>query len=380
MRRIRFMSGNYYRNNNPMIMNRAVMKILKYFVLALLMISLESVISMSVSAQTPTCVDCGASGFHPVHKPGCRYYVAPKTSSGTSGSSSQSVSKSLNETLIQGAVNAILNMNTGPSQKELEEQKRAEELKAIEAAEAKRLKEEAERAEHEKLMDSYKPLGKTDVKYKALDESGKLTPVHFTCKLTSFKGEVQVKKANGTLIRLGEGVNFDLAVGDVITTGSDGMIKVHFAFEKGGEDLVIGKNTHVKIIQTPEGIQCPKIFDGKLRASNPSVKEAIEQTYDDISAELKRYKENFRAKFQVRTPSAVTSTRGTDFTVTENPGSGTEVIVMEGSVELKGYGSEASILIEAGFKGGVTPEGIISGPEKIDLINLEKWWEEEIPE
>jgi hypothetical protein len=358
----------------------AVMKTVVKFLVVLMVISLQSAISVGVFAQTPTCVDCGASGFNPVHKPGCRYYVAPGTSSGTSGSSSQSVSKNLTETLIQGALNAILNMNTGPSQKELEEQKRAEELKAMEAAEAKRIKEEAERAEHEKLMNTYKPLGKTDVKYKTLDESGKLTPVHFTCKLTSFTGEVQVKKANGTLIRLGEGVNFDLAVGDVITTGSDGMIKVHFAFEKGGEDLVIGKNTHVKIIQSAEGIQCPKIFDGKLHASNPTVKEAIEQAYDELSAELKRYKENYRAKFQVRTPSAVTSTRGTDFTVTENPGSGTEVIVMEGSVELKGYGSEASIIIEAGFRGGVTPEGIISGPEKIDLTNLEKWWEEEMPE
>jgi hypothetical protein len=350
--------------------------VVKFFII-LMVISLQSAISVSVFAQTPTCVECGASGFNPVHKTGCRYYVAPKTSSGTSGSSSQSGSKSLNETLIQGAVNAILNMNTGPSQKELEEQKRAEELKAIEAAEAKRLKEEAERAEHEKLMDSYKLLGNSEVKYKSLDESGKFAPVHFTCMLTSFKGKVQIKKANGEMVPLGKGGNFDLAVGDVITTGSDGMIKVHFAFEKGGEDLVIGKNTHVKIIQTPEGIQCPKIFDGKLHASNPTVKESIEQAYDEAKAEfIKKY----RKKFEVRTPSAVTSARGTDFTVSENPQAGTEVIVMEGSVELKGYGSEASILIEAGFKGRVTPEGIISGPDKIDLINLEKWWEEEIPE
>ena len=350
--------------------------VVKFFV-ALMVISLQSAISVSVFAQTPTCVECGASGFNPVHKPGCRYYVATKTSSGTSGSSSQSVSKNLTETLIQGAVNAILNMNTGPSQKELEEQKRAEELKAIEAAEAKRLKEEAERAEHDKLMHSYKSLGNSDVKYKSLDEKGSFAPVHFTCMVTSFKGSVQVKKANGDMVALGNGENFDLAVGDVITTGSDGLIKVHFAFEKGGEDLVIGKSTNVKILQSSEGIQYPKIFHGQIRASNPTVKESIEQTYNEVKAEfIKKY----RKKFEVRTPSAVTSTRGTDFTVSENPGLGTEVIVMEGSVELKGYGSEASIIIEAGFTGSVTPEGIISGPFKIDLYNLDKWWEEEMPE
>jgi len=359
-----------------MIMNSSVRRTLKIFVVALLMISLESVVSVSVYGQVPppsaaACVGCGARLGN--HKPGCKYYVAPRTSSGSSGSSSQSPSKSLSEMLVQGAVNAILNFDTGPSQKELEEQKRAEELKAFEAAEAKRIKEEAERAEHDKLMNDFKPLGKTEVKYKTLNESGNFTPVHFTCKFTSFKGDVQVKKANGTLIKLGEGANFDLAVGDVITTGPDGLIKVHFAFEKGGEDVVIGKNTHVKIVQTAEGIQCPKIFDGKLRAKNSPVDEALKETYAEIRQEvLKRLKK----KFEIRTPSAVTSTRGTDFTVTENPVAGTEVIVMEGSVELKAYGGDASILIEAGFKGHVTPEGIISGPHKIDLFNLDKWWED----
>jgi hypothetical protein len=353
------------------------MKTVVRFFIALMIIGLQTTISVDVTAQNPVCVYCGVSLPNGIHSRSCRYYVAPATSTQSSGTSTQNSSKNLTETLIQGAMNAILNFNTGPSQKELEEQKRAEELKAMEAAEAKRLKEEAERAEHDKLMDSYKSLGNSEVKYKSLDETGKFTPVHFTCMVTSFKGGVLLKKANGDMVALGKGENFDLAVGDVITTGSDGMIKVHFAFEKGGEDLVIGRNTNVKIVQSPDGIQCPKLFDGKLRASNSTVKEAVEQAYDEAKADLIK---KLRKKFEVRTPSAVTSTRGTDFTVTENPQNGTEVIVMEGSVELKGYGSEASILIEAGFKGRVTPEGIISGPDKIDLTNLEKWWEEVIPE
>jgi hypothetical protein len=353
------------------------MKSVERFLIMLVIAGMLPLPDTYVSAQNPVCVYCGVPLPNGVHHKGCPYYVAPNTSSQSSGGASQNSPKNLTEFLIQGAVNFLLNPNTTTSTRELYDQKKAEEARAMEAAEAKRIREEAERAEHKKLMDDYKPLGNPEVKYKSLDESGNFTPVHFNCKVTTYRGNVQIRKANGETIHLTEHGNFDLAVGDVISTGSDGIIKVHFALEKGGEDVLIGRNTSVKIMQSPEGIQYPKLFNGQLHASNLTLKEAIDQKVEELDARLDGLKKKIKKKFEVSTPSAVTSTRGTDFTVSENPMTGTGVTVMEGSVELKGYGSEEFIVVEAGYKGSVTPEGVISGPDKVDLNGLEKWWEEE---
>jgi ferric-dicitrate binding protein FerR (iron transport regulator) len=67
--------------------------------------------------------------------------------------------------------------------------------------------------------------------------------------------------------------------------------------------------------------------------------------------------------------------RGTEFLVFEDDKTGTEIIVLEGSVEMKGTKGEKTTIVNAGYKGTATKDGILSDPEKIDLSNLERWWE-----
>jgi ferric-dicitrate binding protein FerR (iron transport regulator) len=107
------------------------------------------------------------------------------------------------------------------------------------------------------------------------------------------------------------------------------------------------------------------------------VKEAIERAYNDLKENLKN---KLQHKFRVTTGSCAVAVRGTDFILSEQPVAGTEVHVLEGSVEIKGYGSDQSVVVEAGFSCNVTSEGAISGPYKTDLYNLDKWWEEAKPE
>ena len=67
--------------------------------------------------------------------------------------------------------------------------------------------------------------------------------------------------------------------------------------------------------------------------------------------------------------------RGTEFLVFEDDQTGTEIIVLEGSVEMKGTKGDKTVIVNAGYKGAATKGGILSDPEKIDLSKIERWWE-----
>ena len=337
--------------------------------------SSSTLVSENSFGQIPTCANCGAVNPKSCsdHATSCRYYCPPQSKSPKSSSSSASSSGNSTGSLLQGVVNEVLNTSNEIAREREEAEKREAELAAQRAAEEEKKRAAEEKIKNDKLDKSYKPLGDTELENKKLDKSPGFTPISFNCKITSHSGLIKVRKANGDVCELGDGQNIDIHVGDVITTGSDGRIKIHFAFETGGKDMIIDKNTKVRIVKGEDGIQQPELFNGNLHVSN-SVMDKVEEAYEREKAEIIN---RLRKKFEIRTPSAVTSTRGTDFTVSESPKFGTEVIVMEGSVELKGIGSEDQIIIEAGFKGNVTILGEISGPEKIDPVTIIKWWEEE---
>jgi ferric-dicitrate binding protein FerR (iron transport regulator) len=83
----------------------------------------------------------------------------------------------------------------------------------------------------------------------------------------------------------------------------------------------------------------------------------------------------FKKKFKVRTVTAVTSVRATKFLVYEDDKMGTELMVLEGSVEMKGIKGGKTIIVNAGYKGTATKDGILSDPQQIDLSTIERWWE-----
>lgn len=79
--------------------------------------------------------------------------------------------------------------------------------------------------------------------------------------------------------------------------------------------------------------------------------------------------------YEFRTPCIVLAIRGTKFMVFEDEKTGTEVIVLEGAVELKAIKGEKTFIVDAGYRILATKDGVISKPEKIDLKKIKRLWE-----
>lgn len=328
------------------------------------------------------CVAC--LGMNGVHKSTCKYYNPSAKSSGTS---TTDIKTMVAGAIIQNVLTNLLNNNSESNQKELEEkQKQAAidaELAAKQAAEQKILNDIKAQAEHDKMMGSYKtldgskdlqikPLGNTNLGFKPLDEPKTNSAIKFNCKITSVSGYVEILKANSkkTLVLDGQ-QSIVLEKGDIITTGANGRIKLHFDFEGGGRDIIVGKFSQLSVEVDKDGSQYPFMKQGQLHFSKGIVDDALSQMQKEFSnTEIgQRFK-----KIQVRTPSAVTSVRGTTFTLSEDSLKGTELIVLEGSVELTGLKSSKTILVESGYKGIIDLRGEVSEPTRIEISNIEKWW------
>ena len=146
-----------------------------------------STISPNVFAQNPVCAYCGipmsAATRNSDHKTTCRYYSPPTTTT-TTPSSSKSTTKStydptsirptnVNGVIINSIVSAIL---AAPDPKKLEAEEKAKALEleriAAENAEKKRIQDEIDIINHNKLMESYKTLpGSKSIGFKTLPTS-----------------------------------------------------------------------------------------------------------------------------------------------------------------------------------------------------------------
>jgi len=115
---------------------------------------------------------------------------------------------------------------------------------AIRQAKLKRYNDSVSEARHDKMMKDYKPLpGSGDLAYKGLDDKKKwAADVKFNCKITSFRGDIRIVKSDGSIRKLSADNPVDLAPGDWIYTNRDSRLKLHYAFEDGGKDLIIGQN------------------------------------------------------------------------------------------------------------------------------------------
>ena len=123
-----------------------------------------------------------------------------------------------------------------------------------------------------------------------------------------------------------------------------------------------------------------KMMEEKIKAYKEdlkTVKDATKQeklnAYENYLKGLKSRMQNMRKKFDIYTPTVIMSIQGTQFLVYEDEKIGTEMIVLEGSVEMKGTKGDKTIIVNAGYKGTATKGGILSDPEKIDLSKIERW-------
>ena len=324
-----------------------------------LLLVLFIVSTLPVVAQKAVCVYCGVELPYGTHKPGCPYYKKPATSS--SGKSTRSQSD--NTISILNAINFLLDDM-------LSEEPDADKVRdEIIAAEKKRIDDSIKEVNHNKMMSSFKKLddGKSSG-MKSLDEytPGKFSKVHFNCKITSYTGAVEIRR-NGKIIAYSKNIgDVELQAGDVIKTGIPGIVKMHYEFESGGKDIVLGANTEMKIEKNEDGNLVPDLQRGSFFAAGETVPENVQRYAKSLLYRL-------RKKFEIRTPTAVCGVRGTIFTVNQNDTTGCEFNVFDGSIIVAPVTGVDSIVVNKGEKVIVTPGGKISDLLPADLKILELW-------
>jgi hypothetical protein len=155
--------------------------------------------------------------------------------------------------------------------------------------------------------------------------------------ISDFKGKVEIQLPNHSLRAPTRG---ELLPAETQINTEEGRILLRLA---DGSDLLVRSNTRL-VLKQPEtnGWRYVQVMIGRVRAE---IQKRLGTT----------------PGFQIGTPSAVISVRGTSFDVEVNRAGLTEVDVREGVVQLdstKGMGE--SVLIRAGFSSRV---GFESGPE-----------------
>ena len=314
------------------------------------------------------CVECG--GMNGNHKTTCSSYN--RSSSGTS-SNKTSFEKDIMLNIFSTTLNNLFSNKPSAQDTEktrLQEVQRQQALTAL-LAKQKQYNDSIAKAKHNRMMKDYKQLeGGGDVKFKTLDDNAWKPSVHFNCKITAIKGEVTVLKSNGKKILLSETQSVDLVPGDWIATGNSSRLKMHYAFENGGEDILLGQETVINIVTNEDGTHVPKLMKGDMYVVNNKLKEELANKVLDKKDELANESpimQKLRKKLgEVRTPSAALAVRGTEFAIKVDEFDNTEVNVKNGIVDLTGILINGTITLTAGTKGIVKGTGEIVGPLKFD--------------
>ena len=214
--------------------------------------------------------------------------------------------------------------------------------------------------------------------------------------ITNHSGRVEIQKENGEIIGFGKNQIGLLERGDFIMTYGNSSAELQFLEGRGS--LKVGEYSKIKMEADDAGTEVMNMIQGKVNISVEKVenyqkmmeekikaykedlktvkdetKQKIVDEYESMLMSIKKAVVRFAKKFEVRTGSAVVADRGTQFLVYEDEKIGTEMIVLEGSVEMKGTKGDKTIIVNAGYKGTATKGGILSDPEKIDLSKIERW-------
>lgn len=195
------------------------------------------------------------------------------------------------------------------------------------------------------------------------DRAGFLQPGDEIWTLGKSSAELQMLEGRGAL-KLGEYSRFRMdedSAGTQIVNMMNG--KIHVAIDKLDE--------HQKMMD--EKIRA---YKEDLKTVKDEIKQKLVETYEDYEKEFTGMAKAAKKKFEVRTPAWAMSVRATEFLVFEDEKTGTTMIVLEGSVEMKETKREKTIIVNAGHKATAAKDGILSDPERIDLSKIERWWEE----
>jgi len=204
----------------------------------------------------------------------------------------------------------------------------------------------------------------------------------------SYYGDITILKNNGEQFKLNDIQSSLLETGDFITTSDNS--KVELQFLEGRGNINIGENTKLKFNKQDStdvvevikgkvklGVQKIDEYEKELKEEYEKYKKTITSIPESYEQFIKRWQAKMRKKFEVRYRGGTCSIRGTEFIVYANDDNNTEIIVLEGTVEMKSTNGLNTILINEGQKGMVNDAGVLSEPIQIDITKLEKWWEDE---
>jgi hypothetical protein len=346
----------------------------------LLMLGILFIIpNQKLSAQTGIeCLGCG--GMNGNHKPGCKYMGVNANPSAAHANIDQQILGAI----FSGMLNNFFSTASDSKQTEAaklrqqqEEQLRQQRLSAMIALQ-KKYNDSIAQSRHDKMMKEYKKLdGGNDLAFKRLDDDKWKPSSHFNCKITSFSGDVRVVKADGKMVVISPDEIIVLEPGDWLATGPNSRVKLHYSFESGGEDIMLGQKSAINIVTDESGTHIPKFVRGNYYVTNNIVTEKYAEYQEILISETDKLKSKFENKFKIRTPACALAIRGTEFTVNVDSIGKTIVCVFEGIVELTDYNHQTSLTLTAGKKGIVNDNGAIGGPLTIKDEEKTSWWKQE---
>lgn len=337
-------------------------------------------------------------GMNGNHNAGCRYLG---TSEKTSTSSSQSVSieQEIMTQIFAGMIKNMFSATTTPEtqqsdeekQKQLQEEKLRQQRLDELMKRQKRMNDSIAQVRHDKMMKDYKPLDSTgNVAFKGLDDGNQFQKINFSCKMTEFKGQVVVVKSDGKKTVLTEESIVDLAPGDWIATGPNSRVKLHYAFEKGGKDVILGQNSGMTVVVDEDGQNTPKLVKGRMYSfSNIASENFVKLEEELLSLQNKIVNEPDRIKrrFLVRMyemknrnrlllPTFALAVRGTEFTASVDSLGNSYVYLINGAVDIIDKFDGSVVMLTPGSFGVVNAEGKVIKVEKFDVEKFERWWED----
>jgi Skp family chaperone for outer membrane proteins len=203
-----------------------------------------------------------------------------------------------------------------------------------------------------------------------------------------YSGTVLLTKANGQKVKLSELSGALLENGDVITTGDKSSVELQCLDGRG--QLVLGEKSRMTYSAT-DSSNTVNIQDGKVKISIEKAEafyNRLIQSYNEYKKyitspdslyelELMKLKARVQKKLESRVRvSAVCANRGTEFTV-QCIGDTSEVMVLEGSIEMKSLKDGSTVIINSNQMGAVTDEGKLLDVKSIEPKTVKTWWKDE---
>lgn len=203
-----------------------------------------------------------------------------------------------------------------------------------------------------------------------------------------YTGTVTLTKANGQKVKLSELNGALLENGDIITTGDKSSVELQCLDGRG--HMVLGEKSKMTY-SAEDSLDVVNMLDGKVKFNvekaeafyNHLVKNYNEYkkyvTSPDSMYELqmRRLKARIQKKFEARVRvSAALAVRGTEFTV-QCSGDTSEVIVLEGCIEMKSLKNDKSVMINDNQMGAVTEDGRLLDVKTINPKTVKAWWTDE---